>query len=501
MAGEEAGVNSAEQRTGCKPPRGIKYRLARGTRWKGYEFDSGEVLTVAYHTPSQSLALLEEDSARVFCLIAARDNNGEAALQYILDHGTFGSEPEREALDVLTDFLTELEGAGFLASHNRDPHCDEQSDAFRTIPHGLQRAGGLRRTEESRIQQIMADRHVLYSLVLELTYRCNERCIHCYCPSQRDCRELETDQVLDLVDEFEGQGGFLIQLTGGDVFLRQDIVPILKELGSRQLVVSVATNLTLATEQHLQLLAALAPRSIGCSIYSASAEVHDAITMQRGSHVRSVAAIRRLRELGVPVVIKTPLMSHTIRGWRKVEELALELGCEYQFDLNITAQNDGGLDPIALRATDTDAIRELMASRFYQLYFNDEPLQYQGSPSSEVLLCGAGTAGLAVSPDGTLRPCIGLTTSLGTWPEDSLTTVWNTSPFFADWAAMTLASIPKCRHCGFVAFCNRCPGAWQLENGDCRCPNGYTCFLAEIWASVDGGGCLSFRGVQPLDIP
>ena len=130
-----------------------------------------------------------------------------------------------------------------------------------------------------------------------------------------------------------------------------------------------------------------------------------------------MTSIRALRQRGIPVVLKTPLMKHTVSGWRQVEELARDLGCASQFDFNITARNDESLRPLDFRVRDESAIAELFSRRFEMLYVHGEPLSARSGPSEDALLCGANATGLAIGPDGSIHPCIGLPLELGVWPK------------------------------------------------------------------------------------
>jgi radical SAM protein with 4Fe4S-binding SPASM domain len=441
--------------------------------------EGGRFLAIAYNTRAQTAAILEDDSARVWWLLYQDRGDTQRALEHILANGTFETDPAAEAAECLSAFAQELAKSCLLRS--------SPEEACASIPECSGEGADPARSIESAISQIMAENHVFYGLTLELTYRCNETCIHCYCPAEREGKELTADEIERLLDEFEALGGFQLLLTGGEVFLRRDIKRILRDLRRRRLLVGVNSNLTLADDESLNLLAELRPKSVGCSIYSADGGTHDSVTRVPGSFTKSMNAIRMLRALGVPVVMKSPLMAHTIQGWKDIDALARDTGCECQFDLSITAKNDGGLAPIATRSYDEAAIAELLTSGFRKLHINGEPLVLSQGPAEDVLLCGAGGAGLTVSPDGTVRPCIGLMTALGHWPEDSLESVWTRSPFFHDWSNRRLSELEPCQACDKVGFCIRCPGAWAVESGDFRKPSPYTCFLAGVGSRCRNG--------------
>lgn len=461
-------------------------RLQPGVFSRYYALPGGQCASVAYHTPSQSVVFFEGDSAEVWWRVFQGKGQTAKARDYILQNGTFEGDPESEAATALADFVENLRTSSLIS-----PLLPERvgHEAGTLSEPSVKSAVDATENPELAISQFMADHRILYSLVLELTYRCNEKCVHCYLPQETRLPELSLQQIDALMGEFVAKGGLQIQLTGGEALFRKDFIGILGLAKKHCLVTSITTNLTLLNNDILNALADISPRSVGCSIYAARPELHDAITLVKGSFEKSLRSIRSLRAAGIPVIIKSPLMKTTAPHWREIEALAKELGCEYQFDLSITAKNDGKLSPLAHRVEDREVLKDIFSSRYYKLFVGDEPMSTMSSPSPEASLCGAGGSGLAVSPDGTIRPCIGLNIALGQWPINSLGEVWHESPFFAEFGAIKLRDISPCNTCPELGFCSRCPGAWLAEHGDFRKPSPYTCALAHAWASVQRAGC------------
>jgi radical SAM protein with 4Fe4S-binding SPASM domain len=450
----------------------------KGLFTRTYTIRENRRASVAYHTPSQAMAFLEDDSAAIWDLLYRAHGRFQPALDYMLQRGTWEGNPEQEARAALAAFVEHLWQGQLVQIPGIAP-------APRPNVPARRQAYDVAQDPDVQVAQVMADHHICYGLVLETTYRCNERCVHCYLPDQTNLRELSLPQIDALLGEFASLGGFAIQLTGGETLVRRDFASILALVKKHRLMPSIVSNLTLLQDEVLQAIADAYPKSVGCSIYSARPELHDAVTRLPGSFQRSIRAVRLLRERGVPVIIKTPLLKDTAPHWSEIPKLAAELGVEYQLDLSITAKNDGGLSPLAQRVEDPALLREIFSAEFYHLYVRDESMaQLAATPSPDASLCGAGAAGLAISPDGTIRPCIGLTTPLGHFPEDSLSWVWNESPFFHEFGAIRLRDITPCRDCADLMYCSRCPGAWQAERGDFRHPSPYTCTLAKAWAAT-----------------
>ena len=56
---------------------------------------------------------------------------------------------------------------------------------------------------------------------MDVTYRCNERCVHCYLDHD-DHGEMTTDEIKGVLDQLAEAGVFFLTFSGGEVFMRRD---------------------------------------------------------------------------------------------------------------------------------------------------------------------------------------------------------------------------------------------------------------------------------------
>lgn len=139
------------------------------------------------------------------------------------------------------------------------------------------------------------------TLFVELTARCNERCVHCYADSGPERGEaLSREEVFAALDDARGLDFRAIQFTGGDPLL----CPFLPEAAERAVAlgfekVEIYTN-GLALEGPLRDRLLGLPLSWSFSVYSDSPVRHDAVTRVPGSHARTIAALRSARDAGAP---------------------------------------------------------------------------------------------------------------------------------------------------------------------------------------------------------
>ncbi len=183
---------------------------------------------------------------------------------------------------------------------------------------------------------------------LDITYRCNERCEHCYLDHD-DHGEMTTAEIKDVLRQFADAGVFFLTLSGGEPLMRRDCFDIIEYARSLAFNVKLKTNAVLIREKEAQRLRALSVEQVQISVYSHRPEVHDAITKIPGSLNRTLAAIRFLRSQGLRVTMANVLMRGNRSDTEGVHALARELGARYTLDPTITPMMDGNTSVLRLR--------------------------------------------------------------------------------------------------------------------------------------------------------
>jgi len=119
----------------------------------------------------------------------------------------------------------------------------------------------------SLMQKIAAkaeERGVPLRAHLDLTWRCNERCIHCYLDHKSD-GEMTTGEVSRALEQMAEAGTLFLILSGGEIMLRPDIFEIVGRARSLQFdVKSVDLNEFLFKPEVLSLLSAETARRLSC---------------------------------------------------------------------------------------------------------------------------------------------------------------------------------------------------------------------------------------------
>ncbi|MEE9523617.1 MAG: radical SAM protein, partial [Thermodesulfovibrionales bacterium] len=94
---------------------------------------------------------------------------------------------------------------------------------------------------------VTGNKRVPVNATLELTYRCNNRCVHCYCnlpTGDKIAREseLSLEEIEKIFDELKEMGCLWLLITGGEPLLRDDFSQVYLAAKSRGFLVTVFTN-------------------------------------------------------------------------------------------------------------------------------------------------------------------------------------------------------------------------------------------------------------------
>jgi radical SAM protein with 4Fe4S-binding SPASM domain len=320
------------------------------------------------------------------------------------------------------------------------------------------------------------------SVHVDLTMRCNERCLHCYRVIE-DRQELTTAEVRRLLGELARAGTLYLTFSGGEIFLRADLFELLAEARRLRFDLRLKSNALRLTEARIERLRALGVRQVDVSIYSVEPAVHDAVTRIPGSLARSLAGVERLRAAGIAVRLNCPLMRLNADGYRAVRALAERLGAACGIDPMITARNDGDASPVSLRIG-----RRQLQAVLRDPVLNPEPPSRvpDQRPDLDEVPCGAGHNACYVSAYGDVMPCVAMPIACGNVREQPFAEIWAAAPELRRVRAVRIRDLHTCAGCQAAAFCTRCPGQALVEDGDLYGPSSAACGQAAAGAELAG---------------
>ncbi len=310
----------------------------------------------------------------------------------------------------------------------------------------------------------------LNDLHVELTMQCNERCVHCYLPNKikNEGSTLSVIEFCNIVDEFVQLGGEQIVLSGGEPMKHPDFLAMVEHCYKNNLSISILSNLTLLNDHMIEKLKSYKVSNFQVSIYSMEPEVHDSITKYRGSLVKSLSALEKLRENGFSVTVSCPIMSQNENNLRSLYEYCEKNGIPLRSNAHIISQTDGNTSFLEQHRLTQKEKKELYSRMAKEMPHYIGKFLTQASAKSNLReytdwfsrqpICSAGINTCSISPDGDVYPCPEWKTfKLGNIYEQSLSEIWKTSEKLKEIRRYNKRkSFPKCLSCEAIDHCKIC---------------------------------------------
>ena len=242
-----------------------------------------------------------------------------------------------------------------------------------------------------------------YTATIELLSICNFRCLHCYIP-KHDHVGMPYAKIIDLFNQLREMGTLSLVLTGGEIFLRPDIMDIIRSARKMGFSVSLLSN----------------------------AEV------------------------------KTPLMKYNAFAYRQLIPFCEKHGLQYTPSTLIMPRSNGDKSVSVLRLSDDD-----FAVVFNELgdVLNGER-NLQQHFDCDALPCPSIRNSISVDCVGDVYPCNSWFYKVGNINETPLADIWNHSEGYRYLNSLRNSDLHECCSCDLRDGCTRCPGNALLEDGD-----------------------------------
>ncbi|BEQ15640.1 radical SAM/SPASM domain-containing protein [Desulfoferula mesophila] len=282
-------------------------------------------------------------------------------------------------------------------------------------------------------------------LELQVTWRCNLACAHCYLGAAQKV-DLPVERVAAILREFEAMGGLRVMLSGGEPLMHprwDEINALLAALPLRRVLLSNGLLLPQALEK------------LNCDEVQVSLDGlqagHERLR-GKGNFAQAVAAARAVRESGRDLSIATMVHAYNLEEMAGLEELVRELGAgEWGIDAPCLVGRLGEHPELAV--TPAQAVEAM--SRAYGGAFHG---------GGGGMACGLHLA--TVAADGKVAQCgFYLDQPLGR-AEEGLWTCW------ARRRALAIKDLSGCRDC---AVADDCGGGCRFRALDPRGPDLVMC--------------------------
>ncbi len=318
---------------------------------------------------------------------------------------------------------------------------------------------------------------------IDLTSRCNLKCIHCFFGEEREaCKEeLSTKQWLTIIDELTEAGCLYLLITGGEPFLNPGFKKIYTHAKKRGLIVTIFTNGTLFNMDTIKLFQELPPQAVEISLYGASKNVYESITGKHGSYEKCLSGIKMLLENNIRVKLKTVLMTKNIDEFHDIENMAAEFGVPFRLDAALFPCLDHDKTPLNFRVPPEDAVGKELSDpiRFSQWkdYYEKRKNSFSNTEKDPLYLCSAGLTSFHINSKGVVKPCLMTNSASFNLSDRSFLKGWKgVIPQISERIA---GSDFQCSGCKKIALCGYCPAFFELETGRADMHSDYLCEIAQ----------------------
>lgn len=325
----------------------------------------------------------------------------------------------------------------------------------------------------SRLEEAAASRRVPLHGTIELTWRCNFACVHCYQEGLREThRELTTAEWKSLLDELADAGCLFLTITGGEPLLRPDFAELYAYAHQRGFFITLFTNGALLDDELLDLLARMPPVAVELTLYGSNEAQYREVARRVG-HAKVMRAIDGLVARRLPLTLKAVALRPLAGELGAMRELARQKGAAFRWDSSVTPRLDGNRAPQAYRLTPQEQLAlDLQDQERAQAL---QTCTGTRTSSDALLLCGATKVAFNVDPSGHVSGCVLLRSP----------SVSAGQGFAAAWAELGSATPSKssgagCGACKSRSVCGRCPGSSQLEHGAFEAPIPHHCELTQL---------------------
>ena len=249
-----------------------------------------------------------------------------------------------------------------------------------------------------------------------VTWRCNARCI--MCDTWQACKDLDNPAPGELsLDDWgvilKRDADFLaglkkIGLTGGEPFLRKDLVELIRLF--HQLLpsarISVVTNglMTARTLKALERIREFLPELIFSVSLDGIGETHDKVRGIPGAFDKAMATMRGAKELGFIVTSGMVISDLNYNQIDRVAEMLADIGVDFSCNLQERGANFHSEGEAGDLTPEQALTVEHSLDKFCHHYYMDN-VRRQLKGETRTLPCYSGFTSYFLQPDGKLCVC------------------------------------------------------------------------------------------------
>lgn len=300
-----------------------------------------------------------------------------------------------------------------------------------------------------------------YSVLFELTARCNMNCVHCYLQNVHDTKELSYDKIIEIIDILYEKGIVFLTFTGGEILLRKDFVDIYLYAKKKGFLVELFTNGYLFDDKIIDVLAEYPPLLVDISLYGASENTYRKVTGLQNAFARVIQNCKKLKKAGIRVSLKSPIIDLTYPEIKDMQMLADKLQIPFVYTFEICNTIDRQDMPKMHQISLNKALEYEFANHYKQIQTegrksksNYDEIINELRTNEKVYSCNVAVNSFVVDYNGKMCPCMKLRHRGIKLEKNNYEKIWSD---FKKYSAQIATMDYKCKGCEALYYCDVCP--------------------------------------------
>lgn len=391
-------------------------------------------------------------------------------------------------------FYCILEQEGFIVSGETLQECYEKDTKFSykifepdtTEKTLYPNTRYLKKDTQDFFEEYFKGKPQLTSLHIELTSRCNERCVHCYIPHEDKICNIDTDLFYDIIRQCKDLNVLHLTLSGGEPMLHKNLCDFLRKCREYDFSVNVLSNLTLLDGEILKEMKANPLLGVQVSLYSMNPDIHDEITQMKGSFEKTKNAILKLIENDIPLQISCPIMKQNKGSYNEVVEWANQHKIPTGDDFVIIARYNHTTQNLNCRLS-INEVKEIINEKVADDAKYLEQIEIEAERKKDItpddFICTVCNYSICIADNGNVFPCAGWHGHIvGNVKETPLKEIWDNSEKVQYLRGLRKKDFPDCIKCQDKEYCTICMvrNANESPLGDPLAVNEYFCDIAKF---------------------
>lgn len=309
-----------------------------------------------------------------------------------------------------------------------------------------------------------------YSVLFELTARCNMNCVHCYLQNVHDTKELSYDKIIEIIDILYEKGIVFLTFTGGKILLRKDFVDIYLYAKKKGFLVELFTNGYLFDDKIIDALAEYPPLLVDISLYGASENTYRKVTGLQNAFARVIQNCKKLKKAGIRVSLKSPIIDLTYPEIKDMQMLADKLQIPFVYTFEICNTIDRQDMPKMHQISLNKALEYEFANHYKQIQTegrksksNYDEIINELRTNEKVYSCNVAVNSFVVDYNGKMCPCMKLRHRGIKLEKNNYEKIWSD---FKKYSAQIATMDYKCKGCEALYYCDVCPAEMDFLYND-----------------------------------